>query len=516
MCRSVAQCCGLARHLRSSTSRRTSDPRGHTQNDRTSACIASSMKADQSTPIARRQFLVLLLAHQLGRSEQHCSPAGMFGENAQCIGACDAVDRACASVRCACKQGFSGGRTCTLASPSQRSPVDGRPPDVAQCQTIPREIPLWAVHHAAMGCGCASAGVLGLARSAKFCDLSYWYGRSSDGKLWVESVSSCAPGCVQIRYNGVDRCVQPGAWQNLANALLPYHRRRPPPPPMNMPADQLTPPSKYSNKLYVAVLLDSRFTPNFVPIVFNVLGVLRSSGLDWRVQLFYTRANERQIFASRALQELRGLGQLSTTSIHDIAFAAQWDELNRWRKNVLLTSLEFWERVLAETVVIFHLDSVLCSGSDLSVASYLNYGYVGAAWKRDVWFRGVSVKVGNGGLSLRKRSLMLQCLSEYPYTARDAGVEPHVWSGEDIYFGWCARYLNAPVPTEDQATGFAVEFGDSAGTPLGVHGYDWDCCALPADDLERSFGVSHEDCCLHSPALRENCPEVHLIGLKPS
>jgi len=65
--------------------------------------------------------------------------------------------------------------------------------------------------------------------------------------------------------------------------------------------------------------------------------------------------------------------------------------------NSLLSSREFYERIPTETMLIFQTDALIVNPSRLR--EFLEYDYVGAPWRNGA--------VGNGGLSLRKKSKML-------------------------------------------------------------------------------------------------------------
>jgi len=83
--------------------------------------------------------------------------------------------------------------------------------------------------------------------------------------------------------------------------------------------------------------------------------------------------------------------------------------------NCLLSSREFYERIPTETILIFQTDSLIVNPDRL--LEFLDYDYVGAPWKDGA--------VGNGGLSLRKKSKMLERI--------DRGRRVH-WMNEDGYF----------------------------------------------------------------------------------
>jgi len=72
----------------------------------------------------------------------------------------------------------------------------------------------------------------------------------------------------------------------------------------------------------------------------------------------------------------------------------------------LLLSSFFWESALAETVLLFGGNSVLCANSPLNVSYFVSQGLqlVGSPWRE------MQGKGGAGGLSLRNRTAVLQAI----------------------------------------------------------------------------------------------------------
>jgi hypothetical protein len=86
-----------------------------------------------------------------------------------------------------------------------------------------------------------------------------------------------------------------------------------------------------------------------------------------------------------------------------------------------------------------------------------NYDYVGAPWRPGLVGGGL---VGNGGLSLRKKSKMLEIINKIPYNG---------WN-EDIYFSAITYKVgfNISLPSFEEAKKFSVETVFSHDT-FGVH-----------------------------------------------
>ncbi len=133
------------------------------------------------------------------------------------------------------------------------------------------------------------------------------------------------------------------------------------------------------------------------------------------------------------------------------------------RKNVdaseysgLLLSRWFWEQLPAEHILLYQIDTYIRHGN---IEPFLEYDYVGAPWnpERCTWCQSKS-RVGNGGLSLRRRSAMLRCL--------DARSSVCNWTEDLFYCVACEDLLY--LPSSEIARSFAVESWEHPD-PLGFH-----------------------------------------------
>uniref|UniRef100_A0A6C0LYT2 DUF5672 domain-containing protein n=1 Tax=viral metagenome TaxID=1070528 RepID=A0A6C0LYT2_9ZZZZ len=83
--------------------------------------------------------------------------------------------------------------------------------------------------------------------------------------------------------------------------------------------------------------------------------------------------------------------------------------VNEYNK-VLLTP-SFWERLDGKKILIHQEDSIIFKHFD---NKYLKYDYIGAPWNKK-FFQITKNNVGNGGLSLRSKDLMIYILNNYDY-----------------------------------------------------------------------------------------------------
>ncbi|MBN2322398.1 MAG: hypothetical protein JXQ30_01590 [Spirochaetes bacterium] len=205
--------------------------------------------------------------------------------------------------------------------------------------------------------------------------------------------------------------------------------------------DRLVPdpgPRVGTKKDRCAVVVELRRHPHLSYVLRNVAYFL---GESWRIHIFCGLDNEE--FVREIVQ---GWGGVSITNLGRKNYSKE--DYSR-----LLLSCTFWRGIEAEHVLIFQTDSIL---RRRGIEEFLRYDYVGAPWlSPDTPDTG-----GNGGLSLRRKSVMLSILK--------SGPPPGRGEAEDVYF--CRRldeggYNTAP---KDVALRFSVEelFHPD---PLGTH-----------------------------------------------
>lgn len=191
---------------------------------------------------------------------------------------------------------------------------------------------------------------------------------------------------------------------------------------------------------YTAVIVEPRNHADLEVVIQNVMYFLNESdsNIKWGLTIFHGTDNQ--------------------TFVEDIT--QKWDNVNLINLNVsnlgdnsyndLLKTPTFWKKISTENLLIFQTDSLLLR---FGIDEFLKWDYVGAPWIR---YREGSI-VGNGGLSFRKKSKMVEISSHY----YDNSIEM-----EDIFF---CKYLNREdVADYDSAKIFSVE-DVYYKNPIGVH-----------------------------------------------
>jgi len=134
---------------------------------------------------------------------------------------------------------------------------------------------------------------------------------------------------------------------------------------------------------------------------FIIQNVLSNIPINWRLQLFIPKGKVISDSLTLALAQTlppRGSGRSSVVYLGS--------EYPR-SKGTLFRSPEFWRMVDGENVLIFHSNTVVCSGRDHELSDFIDWDWIGAPW---IWARTDTPYVygGNGAISLRRKSVMLE------------------------------------------------------------------------------------------------------------
>jgi len=199
-------------------------------------------------------------------------------------------------------------------------------------------------------------------------------------------------------------------------------------------------PSIFKDTQYTAIIVEPRKHEDLEIICKNVMYYLNESGSDvkWGLKIYYGNKNEQ--FVKHFTQNWNNV-QLENLEI---------DDLSGILYNDMLKTTKFWETIPTENVLIFQTDTIL---RRFGIDEFISYNYVGAPWIR---YREGKI-VGNGGLSFRKKSRMLEITNQFS----DEEI-----TMEDIYF--CKYLKDEDIAPYDVAKKFSVE-DIYYENPLGLH-----------------------------------------------
>jgi hypothetical protein len=192
---------------------------------------------------------------------------------------------------------------------------------------------------------------------------------------------------------------------------------------------------KLSDK--AVVIVEPRILSYLEFVIKNVIYFLP----EWSVYIFHSAENEE--FVKNITDNSPNINYINFTK----------GNINIKGYNKLLLSLAFWQIIHAENILIFQSDSFIRRHG---IEEYLKYDFIGAPWDNCK----SEYQSGNGGFSLRKKSVMVKILQN--------NLTTRIILNEDIFFGRELVKINAILPSIDVSKTFSVEsiYYDD---PFGVH-----------------------------------------------
>jgi Protein of unknown function (DUF5672) len=195
---------------------------------------------------------------------------------------------------------------------------------------------------------------------------------------------------------------------------------------------------------YTAIIVEPREHPALEFVLTNVM-----ANLDpvWTIIVFHGNKNEEFV---RSIIERNFHAEATRIKMINLHV----DNLTIAEYNKLFYTKSFYDHIPSETFLVFQTDSALCSKFKHNINEFLKYDYVGAPWK---W----SQHIGNGGLSLRKKSKMLEVLEKCPM---DDTAKP-----EDVFFSSGCDAVTLLKPDSNTARNFSVETIPNETGTFGIH-----------------------------------------------
>jgi hypothetical protein len=200
---------------------------------------------------------------------------------------------------------------------------------------------------------------------------------------------------------------------------------------------------KYSNKKYkyTAVIVEPRCHQ---ALSFVLLNFCENLSDDWGF-IIYHGCNNKSFLEDIINNELEIYKNRIVKLVN-----LNVDNLTNRQYNQIMKCKYFYDNIETEIFLIFQIDSLIIKENKNIINEFLNYDYVGAPWKNE--------KVGNGGLSLRKKSKILEIIEK---------VDPDFKKNEDEYFS-LQNVVDLYCPSYTNAQQFSVETVFNKA-PFGVH-----------------------------------------------
>jgi hypothetical protein len=193
---------------------------------------------------------------------------------------------------------------------------------------------------------------------------------------------------------------------------------------------------------YTAIIIEPRIHKALPFVLHNFLENLSE---EWGIIIFHGNKNKQFVYD---LYENIEESQKNRIQMIDLRV----DNLNRNRYSNLFKTKDFYHLIPTETFLVFQTDTLILKENKHKINDFLEYDYVGAPWR---W----SEYCGNGGLSLRKKSKMMEIIDE-------KGCDHSCW--EDIYFTTDVKMTDYKRPCKEEAKQFSVETIFYLN-PFGIH-----------------------------------------------
>ncbi|KAH8891616.1 hypothetical protein GQ53DRAFT_648258 [Thozetella sp. PMI_491] len=182
-------------------------------------------------------------------------------------------------------------------------------------------------------------------------------------------------------------------------------------------------------------------------------------GPSWQVVLF-TMEEMWTMPSSVQFQNAVQTDRIRIQFLPPDAIVTQWIWVNYF-----LTRPWIWQQVeSASRVLLFQMDSIICSNSNMTVDDFLEWDYIGAPIP-SAWGEGY-----NGGLSLRNPKMILDILAS-PSNDFDTKWDPghfKSYTEDQWYYAKMKELPHAKLPDRDVAKRFSVE-QEWYDQPVGYH-----------------------------------------------
>jgi len=186
--------------------------------------------------------------------------------------------------------------------------------------------------------------------------------------------------------------------------------------------------------VYTAIIVEPR---KHKALKFVLQNFLENLSNDWNIIIFHGNLNIEYVnnIVQTDLLEYKDRVSLVNLNIDNLTR----DEYS----SMFITNRHFYDHIPTETFLVFQTDAIIFSKHKHLINDFLQYDYVGAPWNH---MPKNGQTVGNGGLSLRKKSKMLEIMEKDDYT----------YLAEDVFFA-CTDKVDLYKPSHDDAKRFSIE-----------------------------------------------------------
>jgi hypothetical protein len=197
---------------------------------------------------------------------------------------------------------------------------------------------------------------------------------------------------------------------------------------MNFFMKYVTLPKFNKNSLYEAVLIEFR---NFPHIEFLIRNTIFKLGPDWSHTIICGNLNYDMV---------ETICKSISPDINIIK--VDIDNMTQSKYSEFLTTMDFWTLLKGEKILIYQEDSIIFKNN---IQDFIDYDFIGAPFLKNS--NDTPNSVGNGGLSLRSKSIMIEVIKKIDpvscnYNSSTVDYMKFVnleFPPEDVYFSKCMQ-----------------------------------------------------------------------------
>jgi hypothetical protein len=185
-----------------------------------------------------------------------------------------------------------------------------------------------------------------------------------------------------------------------------------------------------SKEKYSAIIIEPRKHDAFKLVLDNFL-----THLDDRWDIIIFHGNTNKTYLENLIDDEFAIYKKRINMVH-----MNVDNLSYFDYNRILRCKMLYERIPTEMFLVFQLDTLISDVYYEKIYDFMDFDYVGAPWP--LYYPNL---VGNGGLSLRRKSKMLEVIDNLHVPEN---------MNEDLYY---TSYKRLHKPSHEDAKDFSVE-----------------------------------------------------------
>lgn len=202
-----------------------------------------------------------------------------------------------------------------------------------------------------------------------------------------------------------------------------------------------------NNAKYTAIIIEPRPHKALEFVLNNFLENLSS---DWNIIVFHGNRNMDFVNDIVNIKLNKYITRIKLINLNI-------DDLSIQEYSHIFYNPDFYNLIPTEIFLVFQTDTIICSKYKDLIYDFIKYDYVGAPWTSI--FDNKGSNVGNGGLSLRKKSKSIEILDKC--NLESECYKTILCDSEDLimsktHLNNCSS-INIYKPSNDEAKNFAIE-----------------------------------------------------------